>query len=496
MVDINLLPEELRKKEEKEKETAQKKPHVFEVKITPTASEGKAMKKQEGVFASLFPKPSDGSSQKSSAPQKSQFFRDQKGANAPTAVGGQAHKQQSTKPQPLDFENIHIKPEVEKKPNVAPIKKEAPKVEKKEIPKKLPVKILPLPEIYPMSVKKRRRNFWEFLKSLFHFPKRQKFPKLQVADIKVLKEVPKKIVAAPMAQKTAPVKIKAQARPPLFPPHEGGKMRVSEPLRAPLPSPSAFTPLGGQIKEMPKIQPASQEFQRGEPKEAPKSAELKEKKKKTEGHFKFQDVERPVRTLEINLIPEELSHASAGARISKKVIAMILSAVGSALLIALVFGGMKFYEDQIGTAVKTYDESIKEKKLKITEYDNERQAVDVLQSKLDLLDGLLSNHIYWTQVFGKLEQYTVEDVYFADFASSKEGSLLLSAVGKDYTSVARQIVAFQEAKDFVELVQINSASVAESEEINGKKKITKTSFSVKINLIPDIFFMKFDQTKQ
>ena len=486
MVDINLLPEELRKKEEKEKETAQKKPHVFEVKITPTASEGKAVKKQEGVFASLFPKPSDGAPQKSSVPQKSQFFRDQKGANAPQQGTGQAHKQQSTKPQLLDFENIHIKPEVEKKLSVAPIKKEAPKEEKKEIPKKLPVKILPLPEIYPMSVKKRRRNFWEFLKSLFHFPKKQKFPKLQAADIKVLKDVPKKIVAEPMAQKAVPVKTEAQARPPLSPPHEGGKKGGAEPLRAQVSVPSAPASLVGQIKEMPRVQS----------KEAAKPNELKEKKKKTEGHFKFQDVEPPVRTLEINLIPEELSHVSAGAHISKKVIAMVLSILGSALLVALIFGGMKFYEDQIGTAVKTYDESIKEKKLKITQYDNERQAVDVLQSKLDLLDGLLSNHIYWTQVFEKLEQYTVEDVYFADFASSKEGSLLLSAVGKDYTSVARQIVAFQDAKDFVELVQINSASAAESEEVNGKKKVTKTSFSVKINLIPDVFFMKFDQTKQ
>ena len=234
MVDINLLPEELRKKEEKEKETAQKKPHVFEVKMIPAGSEGRAVKKEEGVFSNLFPKPSDGASQKSAMPQKSQFFRDQKGANGAPQSTGQAHKQQSTKSQPLDFENIHIKPEVEKKPSVAPIKKEAPKEEKKEIPKKLPTKNLPLPEIYPMSVKKRHRNFWEFLKSLFHFPKRQKFPKPQAKDITVFKEVSKKIVAETMAQKVIPVKTVAQVRPPLSPPHEGGKERGSEPLRAPL----------------------------------------------------------------------------------------------------------------------------------------------------------------------------------------------------------------------------------------------------------------------
>ncbi len=360
---------------------------------------------------------------------------------------------------------------------------------------------MPVPEIYPISVKKRHRSFWEFLKSLFYFPKRQKLPKLKkpkAGDIKVFKEAPKNTPLPPVQKPITP-KIQSPSVPQaILPKIEIPPLKKVEFPRAPAPISVATAPLGGQIKEMPKVQPASQEsasWRRGEPKQAPKSPELKEKKKKTEGRFKFQDVERPVRTLEINLIPEELSNESGGPHISKKAIAFALSILGSVLLIALAYGGIKFYEDQIGSAVKTFDESIKQKKLKITEYDAERQAVEILQSKLVLLDGLLSNHLYWTKVFGKLEEYTIEDVYFIDFAASKEGSLLLSAAGKDYSSVARQIVAFQDAKDFVELVQINSAS-AESGEVNGKKQITKTSFSVKLKLIGDVFFMKFDQASQ
>ena len=51
-------------------------------------------------------------------------------------------------------------------------------------------------------------------------------------------------------------------------------------------------------------------------------------------------------------------------------------------------------------------------------------------------------------------------------------------------------------REKVNLEDEAASIIYQDKEINGKKKITKTSFSVKINLIPDIFFMKFDQTKQ
>lgn len=150
------------------------------------------------------------------------------------------------------------------------------------------------------------------------------------------------------------------------------------------------------------------------------------------------------------------------------------------------------YRDRIGNESKTLETSIFSIKKTIEEYDFQRKQMEGLKARLIALEDLLTNHVYWTQVFSMLEKYTIDDVYFKSFAATQEGSIILSAVGKDYEAVAKQLVAFQQAKDFISDAKINAAVAA----INQKNDIitlVKTHFDVVLNLMPEVFLLKLQE---
>lgn len=495
MVDINLLPEELRKREEKEKEAAQKRPHVFEVKYTAPEASGRpggiSRGAQDKGKRDALPQP-----KASPVGRDIMFSRKEERADSPSPVPIPKF-QKSGRSEPIRTEEIHVKPNDEKEialpkrpapsaPRAAP-EREAKKIEKK--PKFVPV-ISAKTEIYQIGQTRAHWNLWQILKSFFSkFFRRKK--KVPLPSPAALSEPPKqplkeemisgKITVTPRPAPQAIVPPKAIA--PDFTPKTVIPQKPAAPVPPQIPvsfpKPSAVPPaLTPPTKEIPTP-----------PRRAPEAAPgIKEKKEKRE-------VEKVARTLEINLIPDTVSTQEMASGFGKKLLVLVLSFAGSALVVALVYGGIKLYEQQIGTAIHEIDVTIDEKRKKILEYDKERREVEALQAKMNLLDELLSKHVHWTRVLTALENYTVEDVYFTNFVASRDGGLMLSAIGKDYTSVARQLVTFQEAKDFVLLAETNSASATVETE-GEKPKILQTFFTINVRMAPDIFYVNLENEEK
>lgn len=466
MVDINLLPEELRKKEQKEKEAAQKAPHAFEIKMS--APNDQKIPKNTGslIPIDIFDNKDTLPTPQKPLEKKEDHFTRQKDEYIPQGIPlKNTFPVNAPQKTPLNFDEIHTAPKVEKK--IDPSKKSSkdiPHTEHKKIGIKKKV-VLPTSDIFPIGIPKKRNhfNFFAFLKSLFHFKKREKEnaePHDSVSkDIKDIKIIPPTILLPKQEIKNVTEGVTKKVEEPIVP-------KVVTPLKTPLDVKEAiFAPLKQEV------------YQKSVKVDKPGQSGLD------------ASVEKPFHTLEINLIPQDYSGHIAGPNISRNVIVLGLSVLASFIVVILAFTGLKIYEGQIGAQVVGLDTSIEEKKKQIAEYEKERLEAETLQSKLNLLDGLLSNHVYWSRVFEALENHTIDDVYFLNFTASRDGTLALSAIGKDYTSVARQLVAFQEAKDFVLLVTINSAS-AEASTDDDKPKIIKTNFDVKLKLVPEIFFMR------
>lgn len=137
-----------------------------------------------------------------------------------------------------------------------------------------------------------------------------------------------------------------------------------------------------------------------------------------------------------------------------------ISVVITILLVAIVFAGAFIYESKskdmvnkeiqinnvLGETIKTYKS--------LADEDSK------LREKIDVISALLESHISWKIFLKNLEEETIPEVTYNDMSVSTSGVLSISAVAKDYTSLARQMVVFQET-DWIESIDITSAHFQE-----------------------------------
>ena len=113
---------------------------------------------------------------------------------------------------------------------------------------------------------------------------------------------------------------------------------------------------------------------------------------------------------------------------------------------------------------------------KVNGYNDSLQVIRLLAKKTTRTVSLLKDHVYWTQLFKLLEVYTIPDVYYPNFVAKIGDQIVLPAVARDLTSVARQLAAFYGATDFIKDVTITDL-VARSESVN---------FNINLTLTPNV----------
>ncbi len=210
-----------------------------------------------------------------------------------------------------------------------------------------------------------------------------------------------------------------------------------------------------------------------------KPIEIKTKESKA---VKEEKIKRE-KIIDVNLIPAELAKHPE-LELPKK-----LSSGGMVIFIFILLAvtaylGMTWYQLKITRQIEEIEIKIDDLNQQIAQYEKGKLAALELESYLALVRQLLDNHVYWTKFFGLLEDYTIEDVYYSNFSMAGKEKLVIAAVGKDYNSVAKQLVAFQQASDFVKDVRIDAASA----EINPETgTYNGVSFNINLELLPDVF---------
>jgi len=186
--------------------------------------------------------------------------------------------------------------------------------------------------------------------------------------------------------------------------------------------------------------------------------------------------------LDVNLMPAELAGKSEMATAQKIVISGMLIVI---TLLALVgaYLGLTWYQLKQTRENQIIRDQISALDLQISKAKEQSMAAFALRDKLVSIRELLNQHVYWTQFFSDLEKYTLPDVYYTNFSMSGQDKLVISAMGKDYNSVAGQLSVFQQAKDFVKAVSINSAAATldKSNNYNG------VSFNINLEFASGIF---------
>ncbi len=198
--------------------------------------------------------------------------------------------------------------------------------------------------------------------------------------------------------------------------------------------------------------------------------------------------ERSTLGLDVNLIPEELAKYPE-IEFPKKVASTTLSVVIMVLLVISGYLGLTWYQFTVTRQFVDTTVQVDAVKNQISQFESSTVVALDVQRRLTLVRDLLNRHIYWTEFFSKLEHYTMSDVFYTNFSMAGQDQLVISAIARDYSAVAVQLVAFQQATDFVTSVRIESAS-AQPVEAN-QAAIAGVDFTINMEFVPGIFTKPF-----
>lgn len=447
MPEINLLPDELRQKEQRELESVRKKPKVFNIEM--------------------------------SRPQKEEV------------------KQPLRTSQPSFFTRLFSKKEKPAKVLSKDPKNEKPRVESKT--ERTSKKVLHIPKIKPVKSKPLKTSRPSFFTRLFS--KKEKPGSSSFSNLKMESEQTPELDEDKTTEKVLHIPkvetIRDEYSPDLLSGNisatqkeiEKHKEKVED--KFVMPGDSGISVKKIKEDQSPSL-PASQstDFKLDKIKSVKKKSNAgvwwkvftkwKGKKDKKSGK---EDLNSREGRLDVNLIPEELAKKPE-IKLSKKLFISGLIIFISILLIVGGYLGISYYQFKITEQIEELEVKIANLNKQIAQYEEGKSAALALQQRLETLRQLLDNHVYWTQFFDLLEKYTISEVYYTNFSMAGKDKLSISAVGKDYNSVAKQLLVFQNAVDFVANVRIDAASAEVNQDEGGYAGV---SFSINLEFLPGVF---------
>lgn len=162
--------------------------------------------------------------------------------------------------------------------------------------------------------------------------------------------------------------------------------------------------------------------------------------------------------VDINLLPKEYRKKKEGLK-------TIFSKTGGMVLVLLIlafalYGGVLFYKNKLTQNLNIIEE-------KVTELDQKRdpemeQIITGLNKQLGTLENLFKEHLYWSRLFGKIEELVVPRVYFSEAKltlTEDKVNVVLSGNALTYTVLAQQMASFQD-ESLIKKIEISSISLS------------------------------------
>jgi hypothetical protein len=159
----------------------------------------------------------------------------------------------------------------------------------------------------------------------------------------------------------------------------------------------------------------------------------------------------------------------------------VLASLAAVLASLLVFGGLKFYESRLRNSYNKIRNDIESREAQNNTEANKQTLA--IQKTMASVDKLSVKHIYSSKFFSVLEKTTLPEVTWNNIEIDTKGSANLQGQAASYSLLAKQIVAFQDAKMGIDVSGLNLTR-------NG------VEFSAKINFDPKILLKDFVQNSK
>ncbi len=186
----------------------------------------------------------------------------------------------------------------------------------------------------------------------------------------------------------------------------------------------------------------------------------------------------------INLMPT-FGAALPSAQATSGSWRLLRLAVITVWLVTLLYAAMVGYQGWYLYRNQTSQQQLQILTEQIDEYDELLVAVTKTNSALTMLQKVVAQHLYWSNWFAFLEEYTLPTIYYTDFSGHSGGNMTLTAMTNDYAMVSQQIRAFRAATDWVDAVQVNT--VTQTEDL--------ITFTMLIKVKPDLLYYHPDYAR-
>lgn len=155
------------------------------------------------------------------------------------------------------------------------------------------------------------------------------------------------------------------------------------------------------------------------------------------------------------------------------------------VLDAMIFGGLVYYRSVVERRNTQAEQSVQDVDGKISAREATLAPVRDFQGLAKTAAIVLQNHQHWTEVLKLLEERALPNVQFGGLAGADSGTLSFEVRATDYTTLAKQIIAFRDDPRILKVtVGTASADFAENNLLKG----ARTSMSLMID--PAIFDFK------
>ena len=121
-------------------------------------------------------------------------------------------------------------------------------------------------------------------------------------------------------------------------------------------------------------------------------------------------------------------------------------------------------QNKINSQIAQEEQKMSQLNVQLSPYQQKQGQLDTFNGRLSSLKLLLDNQNTWGTFFQLLEKYTLDDVYYREMSAQADGQMSLSALATSYQKAAEQTAAFSGAGEFVKKVEVN-----EAKEINDEK---------------------------
>lgn len=161
---------------------------------------------------------------------------------------------------------------------------------------------------------------------------------------------------------------------------------------------------------------------------------------------------------QINLLSSNTSASKSNTgevilKLSVKILAVVLGAV------VLYYGWLLLSSHRTNLSTESNKKRIIEAQTEISGR-KERQELIVRQGQLSALNGLLQNHVYWSNLFPKLAEATLNTVSYLSFSADDQGKGTMTVSVPSYAELDKflQVFDLQQFNENFSNIRISSIS--------------------------------------